>query len=141
MKRSPALTPLSHDHQHALEAALRLRRADAESAAAAVTRFLAFFEREGRGHFELEEEVLLPVLPADDAEWGPAVERVHADHAAIRREADALAVGGGPSLTAVRALGRRLHDHVRFEERQLFEVAERRLSAEELSRLGRALAH
>ena len=53
MKRSDALTPLSHDHQHALDVALWLRRADDETAAAAIERFRQFFEREERRHFAI----------------------------------------------------------------------------------------
>jgi hypothetical protein len=41
MRRSAAPAPLSREHQHALDAALRLRRADASSVAAAVEHFLA----------------------------------------------------------------------------------------------------
>jgi hypothetical protein len=135
MKRSDALTPLSHDHQHALDAALWLRRADDGTAAAAIDRFREFFEREERRHFAIEEEWVLPVLPADDAEWSPAVERVLADHAAIRAAAESVADAEG-----ARALGDRLHDHVRFEERTLFEIIERRLAPAELERLGAAIA-
>jgi hypothetical protein len=40
----------------------------------------------------------------------------------------------------VRALGGRLNDHVRFEERQLFEILERRLPEEQLLRLGDLLS-
>lgn len=36
MKRDPALARLSHDHQHGLAAALQLRRATEETAAAAL---------------------------------------------------------------------------------------------------------
>ena len=64
MKRSAALRPLSHDHQHALDAALRLRRAEPDTLCAAVDHFLEFFEREGRRHFAIEEELLLPALRA-----------------------------------------------------------------------------
>jgi hypothetical protein len=135
MKRSPALTPLSHDHQHALDAALRLRRADDSTVAAATAYFREFFEREGRRHFAIEEELVLPALPADDPEWAPGVERVRADHQAIR-----AAAGATHDAASARALGERLNDHVRFEERTLFEIIERRLPAGELRRLGEVIA-
>jgi hypothetical protein len=135
VKRSAALTPLSHDHQHALDAALRLRRADEATLDAAIAGFQEFFEREGRRHFAIEEELVLPALPADDPEWAAGVERVRDDHAAIRAGAGAL----GDAADA-RALGERLHDHVRFEERTLFPFIERRLAGAELERLGAAIA-
>jgi hypothetical protein len=73
------------------------------------------------------------------------VARVRDDHAAIRAEADAL---GGQALTGevaeavavARALGERPAAHVRFEERVLFAVLERRLAADEPARLGEAVA-
>ena len=135
VKRSAALTPLSHDHQHALDAALRLRRADDATAAAAIAHFQEFFEREGRRHFAIEEELVLPALPAGDPEWDAGVERVRADHAAIRAAAETVADADG-----ARALGERLNDHVRFEERTLFPYVERRLAPQELERLGAAIA-
>jgi hypothetical protein len=135
MKRSAALTPLSHDHQHALDAALRLRRADADTAAAAMAHFREFFEREGRRHFAIEERLILPALPAGDPDWARGVARVLADHAAIRAAADDLHDAAG-----ARALGERLNDHVRFEERTLFAIVERRLAADDLQRLGEAIA-
>ena len=132
MKRSAALTPLSHDHQHALDAALWLRRT---GDAAAIARFHEFFEREGRRHFDIEERLILPALPPDDPEWAPGVARVREDHAAIRAAADS-------ELTEsdARALGERLNDHVRFEERTLFPLLESRLAPDELDRLGIAIA-
>lgn len=137
MKRSAALAPLSRDHQHALYAALRLRRATAETAAEAVAHFQHFFEAEGRRHFEIEEQLILPALPADDPDWSPAVQRVHDDHAAIRAAAPGLSRA---KLEAVHALGERLDNHVRFEERCLFAMLERRLPPAALDDLGAAVA-
>jgi hemerythrin HHE cation binding domain-containing protein len=141
MKRSAALAPLSRDHQHALDAALRLRRADCQTVADAVAHFQQFLEREGRRHFAIEERLLLPALPAD-AEWAPYVARVRDDHATIRAAAATLA---DPSqmddpVGSARALGERLATHVRFEERAVFDILERRLTPLELERLGQAVA-
>lgn len=136
MKRSAALAPLSRDHQHALDAALRLRRADTAGVREAVAHFTRFIEDEGRRHFEIEERLLLPALPADDPEWAAAVRRIREDHAAIRAAATAPS---GFSVSDAQALGRRLTEHVRFEERVAFEILERRLDPDELDRLGRAV--
>jgi hemerythrin-like domain-containing protein len=136
MKRSAALARLSRDHQHALDAALRLRRAEARSVADAVAHFAAFFEGEGRRHFEIEERVLLSALPADNPEWAEAVHRIRQDHDAIRT---AAATAGDLSFFDAQALGRRLTEHVRFEERVAFAILERDLSSDELDRLGRAV--
>jgi hypothetical protein len=142
MKRSAALAPLSRDHQHALDAALRLRRAGPETVAEAIARFLRFFDEEGRRHFAIEEELLLPALPAGDPDWAPCVDRVREDHEAIRAAAAELAGPGaaGDPVERARALGERLTAHVRFEERAAFEILERRLAPPDLERLGQAVA-
>jgi hemerythrin-like domain-containing protein len=136
VKRSPALAPLSRDHQHALYAALRLRRAEAEGLSDAVDHFLRFFDDEGRRHFEIEEELILPALPDDDGDWADAVQRVREDHAAIREAAES----DDWTTESAQALGTRLNDHVRFEERVLFPIVEQRLPADDLDRLGIAVA-
>jgi len=68
VKRSEELAPLSRDHHHGLFAALALRRATSADAAAARVSFLDFWRSEGRRHFAIEEEVLLPGF----ARRGPA---------------------------------------------------------------------
>jgi hypothetical protein len=141
MKRSAALSPLSRDHQHALDAALRLRRADDETVVEAIARFERFFDQEGRRHFTIEEQLLLPALAIDEPGWAACVARIRDDHAAIRAAASALAdPQPTPDLARARALGERLAAHVRFEERVAFAILERRLATPDLERLGRAIA-
>ena len=135
MKRSDALAPLSRDHHKALFVALQLRRAEAETVAEAAERFEAFLADQGRLHFSIEEALLLPALPASDPEWGRGCARVLADHERLR-----AGVPDGADVESVRAMGELLADHVRFEERELFEILERRLDPAELERLGRAVA-
>jgi hypothetical protein len=48
MRRSAALTPLSHDHHHALDVARRLRRATSEDVADALGHLRTFWENEGQ---------------------------------------------------------------------------------------------
>jgi hypothetical protein len=134
VKRSAALAGLSRDHHHALDAALRLSRADAGGLEAAVRNFHEFYTQRGDRHFEAEEAVLLPALPESDPDWAALCARVRSEHADLRRRG--AEVG---DLAAAHALGERLRDHVRFEERQLFEVLEERLGDDELERLGREL--
>ena len=138
MKRSRALIPLSHDHQHALDAALRLRRAEAATVEDAVAYFLRFFAEEGKRHFQIEEELVLPALGSDDVDWSEATSRVLEDHGAIRADAEALAAAA--DLETANGLGQRLNDHVRFEERVLFPMLEERLAEDQLERLGVAIA-
>ena len=138
MKRSPELAGLSRDHHRALEAALRLRRATAADLDDAVARFLEFWRDHGQRHFEIEEEVLLAALPEDDGEWAATSRRIRGEHDEIRSGAAALETA--PDAERARQLGALLNAHVRFEERDAFPLLERRLDAEGLARLGRALA-
>ena len=137
MKRSPELAALSRDHHQALEAALRLRRVTDETLESAVEHFLAFWRRQGEQHFVIEERLVLPALPDDDAEWAQATRRVSEEHAEIRTRAATLA--RAPSVVTARRLGELLAAHVRYEERQVFPLVEARLSPEALAELGRAL--
>lgn len=138
MKRSPELTPLSHDHHQALFAALQLKRAeDASVARAALT---SFFETHGRKHFRIEEEILLPGWFDGDADADRSLAgRVLEEHLLIRR-AVRLAARGELSLDELNEAGDLLEAHVRFEERTLFPAIEARLAGESLVRLGSEIA-
>jgi hemerythrin-like domain-containing protein len=136
MKRAEALRPLSREHLVALLAARKLREAgDLEEATRA---FLDFWHGDGRRHFRVEEEVLLPTwaMHAEVDEGG--VQRMLAEHLEIRREALRLEAGDA-SLEQARELGRLLHDHVRFEERRLFPIVEETLDDASLARLAAAI--
>lgn len=132
MKRAEALRPLSREHLVALMVAKKLR--DATDPAEATESFLAFWRDDGRRHFRVEEEVLLPVWALHAEVDRPGVERMLAEHLAIRRGALRLTAGEA-SLSELHELGRLLHDHVRFEERQLFPIVEDALDADSLAQL------
>ena len=135
MKRAPELAPLSRDHHVALEHALRLRRASADDAAAVVAAFLAFLVEDGRAHFAQEETLLAPAVPADRADL---VGRMLGEHEEILRRAATL--GERPEAGAAQELGELLSRHVRFEERELFPLLERRVPVRRLREISRDLA-
>ncbi|PKO33026.1 MAG: hemerythrin HHE cation-binding protein [Betaproteobacteria bacterium HGW-Betaproteobacteria-7] len=127
MKRSPALRQLSREHHTALSLALRIAKA---SDPAAQERLLAtvpaLFRGELEPHFQEEERSLLPQLA--DAGETALVARTLDDHAQLR--ALAAAIAGGDAM-ALAPFGELLQAHVRFEERELFVVAEQRLFADD----------
>ena len=139
MKRDPAMAGLSRDHQHGLAVALQLRRATAETAADAQAAFLAFWDEEGQRHFRAEEEVLLPAAARYVAPATDAMVRVLVEHVDIRRRAAELALAPAGELDDLRALGDRLYEHIRHEERVLLRLIEEALPHEELSALAEAL--
>jgi hemerythrin-like domain-containing protein len=134
VKRTVELAPLSRDHQVALEHALKLRRAAEDDVVAVVAAFLAFLTTEGREHFAQEETLLVPAVPDDYADLAG---RIRAEHEEILRRAETL--GRRPDVASARELGELLSRHVRFEERELFPLLERRLPAPRLLELGRDL--
>ncbi len=83
-------------------------------------------------HFAIEEAHLFPAL--GQAGQGALVQRALDDHAALRACVRRIAAG---ETAALHDFGARLDAHVRFEERELFPVAEAVLSANALA----AVAH
>jgi hypothetical protein len=134
MRRHPALAPLSRDHHVALYVALRLRRAEPETASEARRALLAFW-REGGGaaHFEAEEAVLLPAI--EGHAQGPTIVAQHDD---LRGRIAAIEDGDCPEPAVLHELGTRLTDHVRFEERELFPLLEQSLDEQTLVRVAAA---
>jgi hemerythrin-like domain-containing protein len=132
MRRDPRLHGLSSDHHQGLVLARTLARHEGawtvDDGAALARRF----EAELEPHFRVEEEVLLPALRAAGA--AELVDRTEADHVVLRAHVVAAARGDGG---AARAFGERLHDHIRFEERELFPACEARLAGAVLDEVAR----
>jgi hemerythrin-like domain-containing protein len=130
MKRSRELIVLTREHHHAL--VLARRAIDGARDAAAVRELAAgladIFARELEPHFQIEEQTLLP--PMRDAGEHARVARTLDEHRRLR--ALAQAVGQG-DLDSLAPFGRLLEAHVRFEERELFPLAEAILPAAALA--------
>jgi Hemerythrin HHE cation binding domain len=136
VKRAEALRPLSREHLAALLTAKKLREATGLDEAAGA--FLDFWHGDGIRHFRIEEDVLLPAWAVHAEVDRDGVARMLGDHLAIRREALRLEAGDA-TLEEARALGQFLHDHVRFEERELFPKVEEALDPAALSSLAAAI--
>jgi GMP synthase-like glutamine amidotransferase len=142
LRRDPALVLLSQDHHHALVQSLRLRDAaigEPRPAAEAGRAFLEHWRGSMLGHFADEEDVLFPAAEAGQKE---AVARLREEHAElallVARLAEALAAGEDPRAL-LPAIGWLIHDHVRFEERVLFEKVPADVGPRGLAAVGRAL--
>jgi len=123
MKRHAALLQLSREHHVALKLS-RLARFAADSdqtmaIAEAAEKIVDLFSRELEPHFQTEENDLLPALAVAGA--GALVERTLAEHAELRELNRQLAT---PDRAILGRFATLLHDHVRFEERELFETAQ-----------------
>ncbi len=144
LKRHPALQDLSRDHHHALIHAHLLRKsAQGEQNAGPpdqVARdFLRFWEQDAGPHFREEEEVLLPIYarhtpPSQDMQVCQMLD----DHAWFRDivfELQQQVEAGQDLQELIGEIGRRLHDHVRLEERHIFERMQDVLTEEDLADL------
>jgi ketosteroid isomerase-like protein/hemerythrin-like domain-containing protein len=141
MRRSEALAPLSRDHHVALVVAAALQRAGQDDLEAAVARFVEFLTGHELSHFAVEEAVLLPAVPDDDTGQALAA-RVLEDHAFLRDALKRLRHSPvAADLDLVHAVGVRLREHVRMEERELFPYLERLLDPATLDDIGSRLAH
>ena len=138
MKRHPALVPLSDDHHHELVQARRLRAAadaGADERLAAAAAYVELFFGETVEHFRREEDGLFPVyLRHADADT-TLVERILREHMELQGLARALraeVAAEDVRPETLRGLGDLLHDHVRLEERELFEAIQATVPEAEL---------
>lgn len=128
MKRCSALRTLSNEHHHGLVLAKRAQKAaDTEEAEKAWRQIQARFAAEMEPHFQAEETGLLPAL--EQVGENELVRRTHADHDELRRM---IREGGVQVMVEFAEL---LIQHIRFEERELFETAQQKIPATELDAL------
>ena len=128
MKRCAALRDLSNEHHQGLVLAKRAKKAAGTTEAEQVWREIqARFAVDIEPHFQAEEVGLLPAL--EQKGEAELVRRTHADHAGLRRLISEV------SAQAMIEFAELLEQHIRFEERELFEVAQQKLSAVELAAL------
>lgn len=114
MKRTKALTSLSHDHHRALVTAKRIKDMKQRSEDEITEYWLAKREvifSELQQHFYEEEERLLPLLNDDSKEMG---QRLLWDHHTMLRLLKSTEADDALLFSQI------LKDHVRFEERELF---------------------
>lgn len=130
MKRSQELIELTREHHHALVLARRaiVAAREAPAARALAAELTEIFLRELEPHFILEEQKLLPALRGA-GEYARAA-RTLDEHRQLRALAQAGAAGETASLLS---FGLLLEAHVRFEERELFPLAEAILPANVLA--------
>lgn len=138
MLRDKNLIPLSHQHQHALAMCVRLDRALAKGNAdlnAWQEEIAGIWESEIRFHFEAEEKVLFPAAE----KYAPAlVKHLLSEHGTLRGFF-AQAQTRHLDATGLKTFAETLSQHIRTEERQLFEECQRHMPADEMARTGAAM--
>ena len=126
MKRDRRLRQLSDDHHQALVLARRATSAASvkpETLAALWDEVTRRFHGELAPHFSIEEKHMLPAL--ERAGCAALAKRTRDEHAELRR----IVIDDGHDLAIrLERFGTLLRDHVRFEERLVFEAVQERLS-------------
>ncbi len=140
MLRDRNLIPLSRQHQHALALCVRIDRSSPISDAdldAWQAEIALHFQAEIGFHFAAEEQVLFPAARRFQ-ELIPLIEELLSDHSVLR---EYFSNAGARQLSApeLSAFAQRLSDHIRKEERQLFERMQELMNPKELATLGQQL--
>ena len=137
MKRVPELRDLSEDHHHGLVLARKARKAAAGeegfSASDVWAEVEAKFKTELEPHFQIEESLIATAL----ATLGESqlAKRLFDEHTALR---EFLSPGRDRTPGNLGRFGELLEQHIRFEERELFEVAQDVLDRRELGEIAKA---
>ncbi len=140
MLRDKSLIPLSRQHQHALALCVRLDRAirsgeiDLEAWQAEVEQI---FQQEIAIHFAAEEKELFP-LAEKFPELRPVMQELLGEHAILRSWFDRARLRT-LNQNDLSAFAIALSQHIRKEERQLFEGMQKIMSTAELETLGAAM--
>jgi hemerythrin-like domain-containing protein len=140
VKRHPGLAELSREHHQELVLARSLKRAAGAAPQERLTAAASYVEQffgPTAAHFRREEEVVFPVYVRHAGQTA-LVDRILREHMELHGLALELrahvAAGEVPSETLA-ALGSLLYDHVRLEERELFEEIQRVVPDAELEAL------
>jgi hemerythrin-like domain-containing protein len=141
MRRDASLHGLSHQHQHGLALCVVIRRTLGRDASEAARRDLAakierMWEAELEGHFAVEERVLFPALRGR-IDQPLLIDQLVEQHRELENRIQDLKAS--PEEHRLLSFAQLLNDHIRIEERQLFEQAQEHLNDDELAELGRRL--
>ena len=144
IKRHPALIPLSHDHQTGLVLAMILKKETPQyrgmpgTTEGKLQLLQQRFEEELKPHFDKEENILFPYITGRLEEIDLLIDELIGEHNTLRfliQEAKP-----GPTLyDDIDKIGNLLDDHIRKEERRLFQLVQANFSEEELLEIGTSL--
>jgi iron-sulfur cluster repair protein YtfE (RIC family) len=142
MLRDKNLVPLSHQHQHALALCVRIGKAFAEvhdtpDVHAWEQEIVRLYDEELAFHFAAEEKHLFPAADAHE-ELQQLADELRIEHTLLRRNVE-RARSRQFTVTDLQVFTATLSEHIRKEERQLFEELQRVLSADEMTILGVAM--
>ncbi len=138
MKRDDGLRALSDDHHQGLVLALKAKKAAAGEPGfdpdTIWHEVLSRFAAELEPHFQIEERHLAPPLRQHGET--ALLQRLDDEHAQLR----SLVASTERTTAELGRFGELLQQHIRFEERELFERAQQLLSGQQLTAIAEACA-
>ncbi len=139
MLRDKNLIPLSHQHQHALALCVRIDRSLQAGGQAAEwhEEVARIFETEIRYHFSAEEKLLFPACEKYDS-LKPLVKHLLSEHGTLRGFF-AMAAARTMDTRQLTTFHQTLSQHIRTEERELFEQCQALMPEAERDTLGAAM--
>jgi hemerythrin-like domain-containing protein len=141
MRRDSSLIPLSRQHHNGLALGVLTSRSLRKDASAANVARLARravdrYDLEFANHFEIEEQLLFPAVANSLGEL-PLLAELVAQHREVERLIEQLRKA--PSAELLEKVCGLLTEHIRREERELFEMAQAGLPETILRELGAAI--
>ncbi|HRI45589.1 MAG TPA: hemerythrin domain-containing protein [Ignavibacteriaceae bacterium] len=140
MKRHPALVFLSKDHHHGLIMAQMIKK-DAPNykglphdTSGKINYVTQFYRDELKYHFDEEENILFSYLAKLNNHFETSINNLKLEHQEIEDTINSLENSDQKEIV-LNDLGVMLEQHIRFEERILFEKIQNTLSEEELDKL------
>ncbi|MDA1010145.1 MAG: hemerythrin domain-containing protein [Chloroflexi bacterium] len=142
MERDERLLRLSREHHHGLVMALRIERelpaADVGAMQALYGDLVRFWSAGLLPHFGAENECLLARIALRSDPGLRHAGRLQRDHREMEDLVEAMAKARTPDdrRSALSRFGVQLRDHIRWEERELFEWIQDELTSEEMDEIG-----
>lgn len=142
MERDERLIRLSREHHHGLVMALRIERelpgADVSAMQTLYGDLLRFWSAGLLPHFGAENECLLARIALHSDPGLSHAGRLQRDHREMEDLVDAMtgAKTADDRHTALARFGSQLQEHIRWEERELFEWIQESLTGDEMDEVG-----
>ncbi|MCF8260153.1 MAG: hemerythrin domain-containing protein [Melioribacteraceae bacterium] len=140
MRRSKTLIPLSHDHHHGLRLAALLKNIDIiyenlpNDTRGKIEYTKDAWENELNIHFENEEQILFPAVKGKNKEIDSLIDELLVEHVEIKT-AIADLNNNSDAENQLIDLGNKIENHIRKEERILFDKIQEQFSESELKKI------
>ncbi|CAN5504539.1 hypothetical protein BH11BAC1_BH11BAC1_01310 [soil metagenome] len=136
IKRSAAIVQFSKDHHFALLLVWKIREGLKKSIEPKrISQYVThFYDNDLIYHFNDEEEILFKKLSSDN----PFRIQAEDEHKNIKQLIDELRKKSG-DISLLTRFAKTLEEHIRFEERELFNYIQQNISNDELAEMGASL--